>query len=100
MAYGDKDRTTNDGRDTKERKHRAFTFPVSGEEGASERGDKLDGTERNVEQDCVERVIAEGLDDQGAEGGDAAARNPRLRMLVGHPESVYALVRIEKDARD
>jgi hypothetical protein len=71
MLDCDEDRTADDGRDTENGENWAFTFPVRGEEGAAECCDKLDCPKGYVEEDCLERVIAERLDDERSESGDA-----------------------------
>lgn len=49
-----------------------FALEFGCEESSSHRGDDLDGTEGDVEQDGAERIEAEGVDNQWAESRDAS----------------------------
>jgi hypothetical protein len=71
MLDCDEDRTADDRRDAEKSENWTFTFPVRGEEGAAQCCDKLDCPKGYVEEDCPEGVIAERLDDEGSESGDA-----------------------------
>lgn len=88
MLDGYQDCASNNRRNAEEGEDRAFAFPMCGKEGTSECSHKLDRTERNVEKDCVEGVIAKRLDDQGAEGGNATAWNSGSRILAGRHDGV------------
>lgn len=71
MLDCDEDRTADDGRDAENGENGTFAFPVGGEEGAAQCCDKLDCPKGYVEEDCLEGVIAERLDDERSESGDA-----------------------------
>lgn len=78
----DEDRTADDRRDAEKSENWTFTFPVRGEEGAAQCCDKLDCPKGYVEEDCPEGVIAERLNDEGSESGDATTWDAGERELA------------------
>lgn len=75
VRQGQEHGAANDGWKRQEHKDRGLELDLHGDVSPEHRRDKLDETEGNIEQNRRETVEAERLDDQGAEGRDAAAGN-------------------------
>jgi hypothetical protein len=96
MFYCNEDRTADDRRDAEKSENWTFTFPVSGEEGAAQGCDKLDCPKRYVEEDRLEGVIAERLDNERSESGDATTWDARESELAeSSPRARLGMLGIE-----
>jgi hypothetical protein len=83
------DRTADDRRDAEKSENWTFTFPVSGEEGAAQCCDKLDRPKGYVEEDRLEGVIAERLDNERSESGDATTWDARESELAEFSQGTF-----------
>lgn len=68
---------------TQQGQNRTLHLPGCGQPSTAHGGNELDGTKGDVEKNGVQITESEGLDDQGAECSNAAARDTMPLLAMG-----------------